>query len=169
MCMEELLKQRCWQSAANVCTHAVCLVRSFFLMHQSSVHKYEHLPFHVEIRWLNVKTLRSTAAQRLLQVSLQDLSTVVSPPFYSRSLLTAGYWSSCKWRALERLQKNSPCVRGWYPLSARRHSRYLGRWSHTRTAFDGDGCDGWTGATRKLEEPIDSNFPHSIRANGGSS
>lgn len=49
-------------------------------MHQSSVHKYEHLPFHVEIRWLNVKTLHGTAAQRLLQVSLQDLSTVVSPP-----------------------------------------------------------------------------------------
>lgn len=45
---------------------------------------------------------------------------------------------------------------------------YLGRSSHARTAFDGDGCDGWTGAAGKLEEPTDSNFPRSIRANGGS-
>lgn len=45
---------------------------------------------------------------------------------------------------------------------------YLGRSSHARTAFDGDGCDGWTGAGGKLEEPTDSNFPRSIRANGGS-
>lgn len=137
-------------------------------MHQSSVHKYEHLPFHVEIRWLNVKTLHGTAAQRLLQVSLQDLSTVVSPPEPPRFTLA---------RSSQR--DIDPAVNGERSKIAHVFAAdilrvrgvacvYLGRSSHARTAFDGDGCDGWTGAAGKLEEPTDSNFPRSIRANGGS-